>query len=112
MSRPNTSTRSGFLESEGCGIQILTTAKLALEMGLLISSSVALTTTATDKIGRSVPAPGQGILVNACEDPASVPSPLRASWAIWGLTIDDLGVASLHGTSTVAKRKERIRCPM
>ena len=105
MSRPNTSTRSGFLESEGCGIQILTTAKLALEMGLPIYGIVALATTATDKIGRSVPAPGQGILVNAREDPASVPSPLRASLATWGLTIDDLGVASLHGTSTVANDK-------
>ena len=43
--------------------------------------------------------------MNAREGPASVPSPLRASLATWGLTIDDLGVASLHGTSTVANDK-------
>ena len=105
MSRPNTSTRSGFVESEGCGIQILTTAKLALEMGLPIYGVVALATTASDKIGRSVPAPGQGILVNAREDSSSAMAPLRGALATWGLTIDDLGVASLHGTSTRANDK-------
>ena len=185
MSRPNSSTRNGFVESEGCGIQILTTAKLALDMGLPIYGIVALATTASDKIGRSVPAPGQGILVNAREeskgkllayemdqrrsqlqfqlDNASkwehqasqnlarslgTPrtddekldtfnnlqsqveeisrranyfreearnnvfwrqdphiSPLRGALATWGLNIDDLGVASLHGTSTAANDK-------
>ncbi|KAJ2390046.1 fatty acid synthase alpha subunit Lsd1 [Coemansia sp. RSA 2611] len=29
-------------------------------------------------------------------------SPLRGSLAVWGLTADDIGVASFHGTSTVA----------
>ena len=29
-------------------------------------------------------------------------APLRGALATWGLTIDDLGVASFHGTSTVA----------
>ena len=186
MSRPNTSTRSGFVESEGCGIQVLTTARLALDMGLPIRGIIALATTASDKIGRSVPAPGQGILVNAREellhykpqllDPAyrkrqleyqmgnislweqsevmplprdtaeaemksdmchamtyigerskeltkranrlrkeaqsswgndfwrrdSHIAPLRGALAVWGLTVDDLGIASLHGTSTPA----------
>jgi fatty acid synthase subunit alpha len=32
-------------------------------------------------------------------------APLRGSLATWGLTIDDLGVASFHGTSTVANDK-------
>ena len=36
MSRPATTSRNGFVESEGCGIQLITTAKLALDMGLPI----------------------------------------------------------------------------
>ncbi|KAJ1658440.1 fatty acid synthase alpha subunit Lsd1, partial [Coemansia sp. RSA 25] len=32
-------------------------------------------------------------------------SPLRGSLAVWGLTADDIGVASFHGTSTVANDK-------
>ena len=105
MSRPNTSTRNGFVESEGCGIQILTTAKLALEMGLPIHGIIASASTATDKIGRSIPAPGQGILVNAREDSTSLVAPLRRALAIWGLTIDDVDVATMHGTSTRANDK-------
>ena len=177
MSRPTTSSRNGFLESEGSGVQIITTAKLALEMGLPIYGIVALTTTASDKTGRSVPSPGQGILTVAREERSEYPSPLldidyrreqlnlqlndierwqetamtqltldhkvsldylqdrvhyierrgekqrrnalndwgntfwknepsiaplRGALATWGLSIDDLDVVSLHGTSTVA----------
>lgn len=184
MSRPTTTTRGGFVEGEGCGTQVIMTAKLALEMGVPIYGIVALTTMASDKIGRSVPAPGQGILVNAREAPSPYPSPLlnieyrreqldqerdhiklwqerqlaalhkevsmagtndvayvqdrtahierkahhlltqalntwgndfwkeepriaplRGALATWGLTIDDLTVASLHGTSTQANDK-------
>jgi fatty acid synthase subunit alpha, fungi type len=32
-------------------------------------------------------------------------APLRGALATWGLTLDDLGVASMHGTSTVANDK-------
>jgi fatty acid synthase subunit alpha, fungi type len=32
-------------------------------------------------------------------------APLRGALAVWGLTMDDLGVASMHGTSTVANDK-------
>ncbi|RPA81839.1 hypothetical protein BJ508DRAFT_414553 [Ascobolus immersus RN42] len=67
MSRPTSTSRNGFVESQGCGVQILCNAKLALEMGLPIYGIVALTATAMDKIGRSVPAPGQGILSTARE---------------------------------------------
>ena len=185
MSRPTSSTRAGFVESEGCGVQLLTTAKLALDMGLPIRAVVALTHTASDKIGRSVPAPGRGLLTIVKETPTKFPppllnmgyrrrllemrksqieqqsvaemqwledrmrdtysmelqctinksihecqreieasaqkaiketlntygngfwkgderiSPLRGALAVWGLTVDDLNVASLHGTSTV-----------
>ncbi|AEY97546.1 FAFL138Wp [Eremothecium gossypii FDAG1] len=187
MSRPTTTTRSGFMEAQGAGIQIIMNADLALKMGVPIYGIVALTATATDKIGRSVPAPGQGILTTAREHHGSMkyPSPLldikyrkrhltarekqikdsveselsllqyeldgipeeeqstflaerteaikrdaakqlkaaQAQWgnefyknepriaplrgalATYGLTIDDLGVASFHGTSTKANDK-------
>lgn len=190
MSRPTTTTRSGFMESQGCGIQVIMSAQLALDMGVPIYGIIGLTTTATDKIGRSVPAPGQGVLTTARENPGKFPSPLldikyrrrqlelrrqqikqwkesellylqeevealksqssepfdasaylqertqhiekeairqekdaqfslgnnfwrqdpriaplRGALATWGLTIDDLDVASFHGTSTVANDK-------
>jgi fatty acid synthase subunit alpha len=176
MSRPTTSTRSGFVESEGCGMQLVTSASLALEMGLPIHGIVALVEGASDKIGRSIPAPGQGIMTNVREttwtreppildlklrrrlrdmrmhqidesaragqqyiteaytshSPVEIEeltqevsrdaerqkrdvlfalgnnfwkddtriSPMRGALATWGLTADDLGVASMHGTST------------
>lgn len=62
MSRPTTSSRSGFMESQGSGVQILMQARLALEMGAPIYGVLGLTNTAMDKQGRSVPAPGQVIL--------------------------------------------------
>lgn len=189
MSRPTTTTRNGFMESQGCGMQVIMSAQLALDMGVPIYGIVGLTATATDKIGRSVPAPGQGVLTVAREVPSKFPSPLldinyrrrqlelrkrhikqwqesellylqeevsamksqdstfdeseyaqdraqhiarealrqekdalnslgnsfwkqderiaplRGALATWGLTIDDLGVASFHGTSTVANDK-------
>jgi fatty acid synthase subunit alpha len=189
MSRPTTTTRNGFMESQGCGIQVIMTAKLALDMGVPIHGIIALTTTASDKIGRSVPAPGQGVLTTARENPGKFPSPLldinyrrrqierrkktikqwqeseleyvhdeidamkaqgatfdeqeyaqdrfahiereaarqekellrsmgnnfwksdpsiaplRGALATWGLTVDDIGVASFHGTSTKANDK-------
>lgn len=76
MSRPTTSTRSGFMESHGAGVQILMNAKLAIEMGAPIYGIVELVSTATDKEGRSVPAPGQGILTTAREVKTQFPSPL------------------------------------
>ncbi|KAI5294511.1 3-oxoacyl-[acyl-carrier-protein] synthase, partial [Ascosphaera acerosa] len=190
MSRPTTTTRNGFMESQGCGMQLLMDAQLALDMGVPIYGIVAFTSTATDKIGRSVPAPGKGVLTTARESPGKFPSPLldikyrrrqlelrkahirnwkesellylqeeveamkaqatepfdqeeylreriehiereaarqekdaqfslgnnfwkqdpriaplRGALATWGLTIDDLDVASFHGTSTVANDK-------
>ena len=189
MSRPTTTTRNGFMESQGCGMQVIMTAQLALDMGVPIYGILGMTATATDKIGRSVPAPGQGVLTTARENPTKFPSPLldikyrrrqielrkrqikewqeselvylqeeiaamksqgtdfdetdymqeqadhiakdaqrqekealnsfgnafwkqnpqiaplRGALATWGLTIDDLGVASFHGTSTVANDK-------
>ncbi|KAG9242263.1 putative 3-oxoacyl-synthase [Calycina marina] len=75
MSRPTASTRQGFMESQGCGIQVVCTAKLALAMGLPIYGIVAFTGTSSDKIGRSIPAPGKGVMVNASETKTAFPSP-------------------------------------
>ena len=189
MSRPTTTTRNGFMESQGCGMQVIMDARLAIDMGVPIYGILGFTATATDKIGRSVPAPGKGVLTTAREIPSKFPSPLldikyrkrqmdlrrkqikqwqesellylqeevaamkdaaeqfdesaylqeraahiereakrqekdalnslgntfwkqdpriaplRGALATWGLTIDDLGVASFHGTSTVANDK-------
>ncbi|KAI0409865.1 putative fatty acid synthase alpha subunit FasA [Xylaria palmicola] len=172
MSRPTASSRAGFVESAGCGVQIVMSAELAIQMGLPIYGVVAYTQMAGDGVGRSVPAPGKGVLTAARETPAAAQSPLldfhyrrsrleqelamieewrlsqyagvqdaaahdeilesqvacrkanaqwlwngdirqinpsispmRAALAVWGLTIDDIGVASFHGTSTKANDK-------
>ncbi|KAJ4294900.1 beta subunit of fatty acid synthetase [Collariella sp. IMI 366227] len=76
MSRPTTTTRNGFMESQGSGVQVIMTARLALDMGVPIHGIVALTATASDTIGRSVPAPGKGVLTVAREHAAKLPSPL------------------------------------
>ncbi|KAJ3021482.1 3-oxoacyl-[acyl-carrier-protein] synthase [Thoreauomyces humboldtii] len=76
MCRPATDTRAGFMESQGAGIHVLMTADLAIKMGVPIRGIIACTNTATDKNGRSVPAPGQGILTTAREAPGKYPSPL------------------------------------
>jgi len=190
MSRPTASSRGGFMEAQGVGTQVLMPASLALKMGVPIYGIVAHSATATDKEGRSVPAPGQGILTTARElggkskskspllnpkyrarqlnarkrwikswvedelelmneevkdmegesqevidafieertkfidaearkqekeafqvwgqefyknDPTI--SPLRGALAAFGLTVDDIGVASFHGTGTKANDK-------
>ncbi|KAL2819638.1 hypothetical protein BDW59DRAFT_164966 [Aspergillus cavernicola] len=101
MSRPTAASRAGFVESQGCGVQLLCRGDVALAMGLPVYGIVAGTGMASDGIGRSVPAPGQGIFTFAQEDGYTT-SPLRSALSCWGLGIDDLTVASLHATSTPA----------
>lgn len=101
MSRPTASTRAGFVESQGCGVQLLCRGDVALAMGLPVYGIVAGSGMASDGISRSVPAPGQGILSFARESPAQS-APMRLALSPWGLSIDDLAFASLHGTSTPA----------
>ncbi|MBW0470433.1 hypothetical protein O181_010148 [Austropuccinia psidii MF-1] len=187
MSRPATSTRSGFIGSQGCGVQVLMSAQTAVEMGTSIYGIVAYTATATDKAGRSIPAPGRGVLSTARQVASNVPqanldvgyrkrqlsfrqrqvshwlqnelrvfkgmiasleksgtpmpldelverytliekeakrqekeaqatfgmlngddsniSPLKRGLAVWGLDVDDIGLASFHATSTKANDK-------
>jgi fatty acid synthase subunit alpha len=47
MSRPTTTTRSGFMEAQGTGIHVVMTAKTALELGCPIRGVVAFTSTST-----------------------------------------------------------------
>ncbi|KIA75624.1 fatty acid synthase alpha [Aspergillus ustus] len=101
MSRPTAASRAGFVESQGAGIQLLCRGDIALAMGLPIYGIVADAGMASDGIGRSVPAPGQGIFTFARED-TQTPAPLRSALSRWGLGIDDLSVVSLHATSTPA----------
>ncbi|KAK7423079.1 hypothetical protein QQZ08_009246 [Neonectria magnoliae] len=109
MSRPTASSRSGFVEAQGCGVQVVTSAELALEMGLPIYGIVAYTNMAADKAGRSVPAPGKGVLVNAREPgPAVAASPLRpvaAGHAPPPWPILDLD----HRRRMLTRRREQIR---
>ncbi|KAK0541971.1 fatty acid synthase alpha subunit Lsd1 [Tilletia horrida] len=97
MSRPTTTTRAGFMESQGSGVQVLMSLDIALEMGCPIQAIVAYSSTHTDKQGRSVPAPGHGVMAAAL--------PLQRALASWGLTADDIGAVSMHGTSTAANDK-------
>lgn len=76
FSRPTAETRAGFLEAQGCGIQIICNAEIALEMGLPIYAVIAGSAMAADKISRSVPAPGKGLLTFARESKGAGDSPL------------------------------------
>ncbi|KAJ2559619.1 fatty acid synthase alpha subunit Lsd1 [Coemansia sp. RSA 1933] len=162
MSRPCTSTRTGFVEAQGAGVVILMSASAALECGAPVYAVLAHSASATDKQGVSLPAPGKGIMTTAAQQQNSITdlpildldyrcqqlaaansaidalasatspsmvaphiatmqraavdawgcdfwrshrsdiSPLRGSLSAWGLTIDDIGLASMHATGTVA----------
>ncbi|PCH42040.1 fatty acid synthase [Wolfiporia cocos MD-104 SS10] len=184
MSRPATTTRGGFMEAQGVGVHVLMSAKTALELGCPIRGIIAFTSTSMDKAGRSIPAPGRGILSIGREVHTKHPlpildvayrsrqlafrrtqisqwldnersllqeeirfrkeqgetvdeeylanrvadiekeaahqekdalatygmlqgvdprvAPLRRALAVWGLTADDIGVLSIHGTGTGA----------
>ncbi|OHE96344.1 fatty acid synthase subunit alpha [Colletotrichum orchidophilum] len=82
MSRPTASTRSGFVESQGAGIQVVMSASLAIEMGVPIYAIVAFTGMASDKAARSVPAPGKGVLSNAREVHPPVPGQSASSLSL------------------------------
>lgn len=172
------------MEAQGAGVHIVMSAKTALELGCPVRGILAFTSTSTDKAGRSVPAPGRGVLTIAKEVPSKHPqailnieyrrrqlkfrrtqisqwlsneqeqlreeieaakaegtpldedyistristmeseakkqegdalgmygmldghdatiAPLRRALAVWGMSVDDIGVLSIHGTSTKA----------
>ncbi|XBW38666.1 hypothetical protein QEN19_004254 [Hanseniaspora menglaensis] len=62
MCRPMTDTRDGFMESHGSGIQVLMRGDLAIKMGLPVFGVVGFTSMHSDKISKSLPAPGKGII--------------------------------------------------
>ena len=64
------------MESQGSGVQVLMSAKTALELGAPIRGIIAFTSTSTDKAGRSVPAPGRGALSIAREVKSEQPLPI------------------------------------
>merc|ERR1712203_993376 len=76
MCRPMSSTRAGFMESHGAGVQVLMSGDLAVEMGVPIYAVVGPVHTAMDREGRSVPAPGKGVLSVVSEAPSAKYSPL------------------------------------
>ncbi|KAJ1852207.1 fatty acid synthase alpha subunit Lsd1, partial [Coemansia sp. RSA 2703] len=76
MSRPATSTRAGFVETQGAGVVILMSAQAALEFGAPIYAVIAHTASATDKQAVSLPAPGMGLLTTVKRPTDAPESPL------------------------------------
>ncbi|KAJ2701138.1 fatty acid synthase alpha subunit Lsd1 [Coemansia sp. IMI 203386] len=65
MCRPCTSSRSRFVERLGASIVMLMSTRAAIKMGAPVYGVLVTSGTATDKQGRSVFAPGKGILTSA-----------------------------------------------
>jgi fatty acid synthase len=101
-SRPMDRRRAGFVEAQGGGVVLLCRAGLALEAGLPIYGLIAGAWSAGDGLQRSVPAPGLGLLRIGAGGPRSE---LARALGRLGLSPDDLGAVSLHGTSTEANDK-------
>ncbi len=97
MSRPQDRRRKGFVESQGGGCVFMMRAKDAVQMGLPIYGVIARTWSFGDGIHQSIPAPGYGALSVAR---GRENSELAMALGEHGLTIDEIGVVSLHGTST------------
>jgi fatty acid synthase subunit alpha len=121
FSRPTTSTRDGFMEAQGAGVQIIMSARTALEMGAPIQGVVAYTSTHTVKAGRSIPAPGRGVLSVAREIPSATPHLTldikyrsrqlafrRKQIAQWLENEHELLKAELEAGGSVANVQERI----
>ncbi|ORX65063.1 hypothetical protein DL89DRAFT_287500 [Linderina pennispora] len=103
MSRPCTSTRSGFVESHGSGVAVLMSATAALKIGAPIYGILAMSATATDKSTRNYSAPGQGILSIGKENPT--PSDLQLLDIHYRRQMRDRQLAALEqlGNTGVAK---------
>ena len=77
ISRPMSATHLGFAESHGTGVLVFMSGDLAIAMSVRIRAAAAAVPTATDDVGRSVPAPGQGVL-GADSKQAGAKNPLSA----------------------------------
>ncbi len=98
-SRPFDSRRGGFVEAQGGGTLLLCRADLALKLGLPMHGLIGGAWSCGDGLQRSVPAPGPGLLSIAAGGEIS---PLGRALKATGLSADDIGVVSMHGTSTEA----------
>jgi fatty acid synthase subunit beta, fungi type len=99
MSRPNDSRRGGFVEAQGGGTMLLSRLDKAIELGLPIYSILGLSTSYSDGIHTSIPAPGLGLLSLAQGGDSS---PLAQALKGFGMTADDVTAVSKHDTSTAA----------
>jgi len=63
------------MESMGAGVHVVMAGDLAVEMGVPIYGVVGLVHTAMDREGRSVPAPGKGVLTVVSEAPSAKYAP-------------------------------------
>jgi len=97
MSRPQDRRRHGFVESQGGGTLLMMRAADAVRLGLPIHGIVGRTWSFGDGLHQSIPAPGFGALSVA---QGRDNSELVRALAEYGLTVDDIGAVSLHGTST------------
>ncbi len=97
MSRPQDRRRKGFVESQGGGTLMLMRAGDAVRLGLPIYGVVGHAWSFGDGFHQSIPAPGFGTLSVAR---GGKHSELIRALSDYGLGIDDVGVVSLHGTST------------
>lgn len=99
MSRPGDRSRAGFVESEGGGSFVVCRGSVAVALGLPVRAVVAMASTHSDGLQRSIPAPGLGALSVGM---GGMESPLALALRAHGLCADDVGVVSKHDTSTRA----------
>lgn len=97
MSRPHDTMRKGFIESQGGGTVIITRLSTAINLGLPVHAVIGGSWTFGDGHSKSIPAPGYGLLSVARNGKNSFLSKALASF---NLTIDDIDIVSMHGTST------------
>ena len=65
--RPNDRRRGGFVEAQGGGILMIASGDLVLKMGLPVYGIIPYTSTHSDGISPSIPAPGLGIASTAAK---------------------------------------------
>ncbi|MFP7707634.1 fatty acid synthase subunit beta domain-containing protein [Trueperella sp. LYQ141] len=99
ISRAGDRRRGGFLEAEGGGTILLTTATVAADLGLPVYGVISYAQSFADGAHTSIPAPGMGALAAGRGGSASH---LARSLQALGLTPDDIAVVSKHDTSTHA----------
>lgn len=99
MCRPNDVRRGGFLEAQGGGTMLVTTGRVAAEMGLPVAAVVGWVGSFGDGVQTSVPAPGLGAVAAA---QGGSDSPIGRALTQWRMNADDIRVVYKHDTSTRA----------